>query len=124
MVRDTLLAVARADGSAVAISLPEDPGQAGKFQSREYIKQLAGHQVRASRESGSKIIRATPVAAQVEAGNILMVRGVWNHAFIEELREFPHGRKDDQVDALSRAFVMLAENPVPARRVAISLLGR
>ena len=30
--------------------------------------------------------------------------------FLEELRDFPHGRKDDQVDALSRAFAMLARH--------------
>ncbi|MGH7155043.1 MAG: phage terminase large subunit [Acetobacteraceae bacterium] len=123
-VCDTLLSVAKADGSAVMISLPEDPGQAGKFQAREYIRRLAGYQVRASRESGSKIIRATPVAAQVEAGNILMARGAWNHVFVEELREFPHGRKDDQVDALSRAFMVLTEGAVPVRRAAVSLIGR
>lgn len=123
-VCESLVSIARADGSAVAISLPEDPGQAGKYQARDYIRRLAGYRVWASRESGSKILRATPVAAQVEAGNILMARGAWNHAFIEELREFPHGRKDDQVDALSRAFVALTEDAAPARRMTVSLIGR
>jgi hypothetical protein len=45
-------------------------------------------------------------ASQVEAGNLAIVRATWNHAFLEELRDFPFGRKDDQVDALSRAFTI------------------
>jgi phage terminase large subunit-like protein len=53
-----------------------------------------------------------------------MVRGGWNHAFLEELRDFPFGRKDDQVDALSRAFTMLTETGAPARRISLPLLAR
>ena len=49
------------------------------------------------------------MASQVEARNFAIVRAGWNHAFLEELRDFPFGRKDDQVDALSRAFTMLTE---------------
>jgi phage terminase large subunit-like protein len=33
-----------------------------------------------------------------------MLRGVWNKLFIEELRLFPNGVNDDQVDALSDAY--------------------
>ena len=62
-----------------------------------------------SRETGAKTTRARPVASQIEAGNVTLVRANWNHAFIEELRDFPFGRKDDQVDALSRAFDMLLD---------------
>ena len=55
-------------------------------------------------ETGSKATRAAPLAAQVEAGNVFMVRGEWNQAFVDELRMFPNGSFDDQVDACSRAF--------------------
>ena len=47
-----------------------------------------------------------------------IVRAGWNHAFLEELRDFPFGRKDDQVDALSRAFTMLTEAGAPPRRIS------
>jgi phage terminase large subunit-like protein len=33
-----------------------------------------------------------------------MLRGDWNVPLINELRMFPNGANDDQVDSLSRAF--------------------
>ena len=38
-----------------------------------------------------------------------ILRGDWNKAFIEELRNFPNGKHDDQVDAGSDAFNELNE---------------
>jgi predicted phage terminase large subunit-like protein len=78
----------------------------------------------ASRETGSKLTRASPVAAQIEAGNLAIVRAGWNHSFLDELRDFPFGRKDDQVDALARAFGMLIDVPSPTHRIALTLFGR
>jgi predicted phage terminase large subunit-like protein len=64
------------------------------------------------------------MASQVEARNVAMVRANWNHAFLEELRDFPFGRKDDQVDALSHAFRMLTQAGAPARKLSLSFLAR
>ena len=97
------------DGREIAISLPRDPGQAGKVQADYLLRQLAGFSVRATAESGDKTTRAGPVAAQAEAGNIRLLRGPWNEAFLEEVALFPNGAHDDQVDALSRAFAALVE---------------
>jgi predicted phage terminase large subunit-like protein len=36
-----------------------------------------------------------------------MMRGAWNDDLLSELRAFPNGKHDDQVDALSRAFAEL-----------------
>ena len=115
---------ARVDGRSIVIGLPEDPGQAGKVQVTYLTSQLAGHRISSSPETGSKATRAGPVASQVEARNVAIVRAGWNHAFIEELRDFPFGRKDDQVDALSRAFEMLTPVGAPARRLSVSYLTR
>ena len=60
----------------------------------------------------------------MEGRNVAIVRANWNHTFIEELRDFPFGRKDDQVDALSRAFEMLTSAGAPARRLSVSYLTR
>lgn len=85
-------------------SIPQDPGQAGVFQKANYIGELAGFDYRASPETGAKETRASPVAAQAEAGNVDIVAGGWNKDFFDELELFPSGKYADQTDALSRAF--------------------
>lgn len=122
-VQDAIVEAARIDGRGVTVGLPVDPGQAGKHQVRYLTNALAGFHVKSSPESGSKVMRANPVASQIEARNFAIVRGNWNHAFLEELREFPFGHKDDQIDALSRAFTLLTEI-APARRLAVPFLQR
>ena len=102
-----MLATARRDGFTTKVSIPQDPGQAGKTQVTYLTRQFAGFTVVSSPESGDKITRAEPLAAQVNVGNVLMVRGSWNDALIEEMRMFPNGAHDDQIDALSRAFAEL-----------------
>ena len=123
-VEDAIAEAARIDGRPIIIGLPEDPGQAGKSQVTYLTSRLAGHRIAASRETGAKVTRAGPVASQVEARNVAMVRANWNHAFVEELRDFPFGRKDDQVDALSHAFRMLTQAGAPARKLSVSFLAR
>ncbi len=123
-VEAAILATAQQDGAAVPVALPQDPGQAGQAQTAYLARRLAGFTVRSSPETGAKLTRASPVAAQVEAGNLRLLRAQWNRAFLEELRDFPHGRKDDQVDALSRAFMSLVSPAVPARRLHVPLLSR
>ena len=123
-VEDRIIAAARSDGRNVIISLPEDPGQAGKGQIAYLTARLAGYHVTSSRETGAKTTRATPVASQIEAGNVAVVRSGWNYEFVEELRNFPFGRKDDQVDALARAFSALTEIGAPSRRTTVLHLGR
>lgn len=92
------------DGKSVRVSIPQDPGQAGKTQVTYLTRRLAGFKVVSSPETGDKVTRAEPFAAQVNVGNVLMVRGPWNEALVNEMRMFPNGANDDQVDALSRAF--------------------
>lgn len=95
------------DGKAIKVRIPQDPGAAGKSNAAHQIKLLAGWDVKAALESGSKEVRATPVEAQAEAGNIKLVNGPWVAAFLEEIAEFPNAKHDDQVDALSGAFAEL-----------------
>lgn len=123
-VETAILTTAERDGASVLVALPQDPGQAGQAQTAYLIRKLAGFTVRASPETGAKLTRASPVAAQVEAGNLRLLRAGWNRIFLEELRDFPHGRKDDQVDALSRAFMTLVAPAAPARRLHVPLLAR
>lgn len=106
-VERMLLTAAESDGVSVPQDLPQDPGQAGKSQKAALARLLAGFVVRFSLESGSKEQRARPLAAQVESGNVYLVRGPWNDAFVAECESFPMGAYKDQVDAVSRAFARL-----------------
>ncbi|MDE2468063.1 MAG: hypothetical protein KGL35_04810, partial [Bradyrhizobium sp.] len=56
---------AQRDGQSVKIGIPQDPGQAGKTQVLYLTRQLPGYKVATSPESGDKITRAEPFAAQV-----------------------------------------------------------
>lgn len=123
-VEHLILSTAREDGKGVTISIPEDPGQAGRSQISYLVRQLAGYNVHSSRDTGSKATRAMPLASQVEAGNVSVVRAEWNRAFIDELQDFPWGRKDDQVDALVRAFNVLATQRRTPGTLSVPLLGR
>ena len=95
------------DGNMCKISLPQDPGQAGKTQILYLTRALQGYRVVSSTESGNKVTRAEPFAAQVNIGNVYILRGAWNQALINEMRMFPNGKNDDQIDALSRCFEQL-----------------
>lgn len=107
-VERLLVNTASQDGYECKISIPQDPGQAGKAQTSYLIQQLAGYTVTASTESGDKETRANPLSAQAEAGNVDVLEGDWNDAFFDELCVFPNGEHDDQVDGASRAFNTLA----------------
>lgn len=104
---------AEQDGKTVRIRLSQDPGQAGKAQAEDFIRDLAGWRVRAVRETGDKITRAGPVSAQAEAGNICLVRGPWNEPFLRVLEAFgEESEHDDDVDAFANAFHELTTNAV------------
>ena len=103
-VEAALLNTAKRDGSGVRVRIPQDPGQAGKSQAANFTKLLAGFTVTAKPISGDKVLRAEPFAAQVNVGNVMMLRAEWNDAVISEKRVFPNGSHDDQVDAGSDAF--------------------
>lgn len=94
---------------AVTIWLEQEPGSSGLDSVRATIRNLAGYAVWAAPVTGQKAARADPFAAQAGAGNVALLEGPWNVAFIDELCVFPHGAHDDQVDAASGAFNKLAE---------------
>jgi len=106
-VEDKLRTTAEMDGQSVQIALPQDPGQAGKAQAQALARLLAGFRVQAHPVTGSKTTRAAAFSAQVEAGNVSVLRGDWNEVFFNELQAFPTGRYDDQVDAVVDAFSAL-----------------
>jgi len=99
---------AEVDGEAPFIWIEQEPGSGGKESAEATVRMLAGWSVRADRVTGSKEVRADPYAAQVQAGNVSLLAGDWNTAFINEHEAFPTGKFKDQVDAASGAFNKLA----------------
>lgn len=108
-VEEKIADTAKADGREVEISLPQDPGQAGKFQAGYLVGKLQGYVVRAEPETGSKVERAGPISSQCEAKNVSMVRAPWNAAVLQVLERFPGKGKKDDVDALSGAHRHLVD---------------
>jgi len=96
--------LAQQDGVNCLVAYQQDPGSAGVKEAQDTARALAGFVVSYQTETGDKETRAKPVSSQVPAGNIKLVRGPWNDHFLRVLENFPVGRFDDEVDALSGAF--------------------
>ena len=107
-VERAVMNISSQDGYHVTIGLPQDPGQAGKSQIAQFTRIMAGFPLEATPETGDKITRFSPFSAQCEAGNVLVLRGPWNERWFSMLEGFPELPHDDEVDATSRAFHLVA----------------
>ena len=110
-VRTTMRTAADQDGKVVIVDFPQDPGQAGKAQAEDIAADFPDRRIFYSPESGAKEIRAEAPAAQVEAGNVYLVRGAWNGVFLDEAAAFPGSTFKDQIDAFSRAYHRAVRQP-------------
>ena len=98
-------------GPRVKTWFEQEPGSGGK-QSAEISRDKlskAGYRVDSEPSTGSKEVCAEPFAIQCELGNVRLIKGPWNKAYIDELTGFPHAKHDNQVDASSLAFNKLAK---------------
>ncbi len=101
----------------------QEPGSGGKESAENTIRNLAGFNIRAERVTGDKVTRAGPLSAQVEAisgvGNVDLLLGDWNEAFLVEAQNFDgiHGFMD-QIDAAAGAFnkLTIGEKAVVVRK--------
>lgn len=103
-VEALLVSTARMDGRHCKQSIPQDPGQAGKAQASYLSKKLAGTSFVFSTETGDKLTRAAPFIAQVNIGNVRMLRAPWNEKLIHEFRMIPNSKHDDILDGCGRAY--------------------
>lgn len=104
---------AERDGTKIQIVMEEEGGSSGKDTIDDYRRVvLPEYNFRGDRVTGSKTERAGPVASQVEAGNLILIKGSWNDILIEECNMFPpeKGGHDDIVDTLSGAFNILSKD--------------
>jgi predicted phage terminase large subunit-like protein len=102
----------------VHIYIEKEGGSGGKESAENTIRNLSGFPIYADLPTGSKDVRLEPFAAQAEAGNIRLIRGLWNSDYIEEFVAIPNGRYRDQADATAGAFNKFSEIETPGLRQA------
>ena len=107
-VEQLVTQTAAIDGNSCRVWMEQEPGSSGVSVIANYAKLLAGYTFHGERATGPKEVRADNFAAQAEAGNVKIVKGDWNAAYLDELSAFPTGAHDDQVDATTGAFNKLA----------------
>lgn len=109
------------DGKETRIFMEQEGGASGKSLISYYARTvLKGYSFEGIPSTGSKPLRAQPLAAAVANGNVHLIAAGWNSGFLDEAEQFPNGVHDDQVDAAAQAFNMLFDDkPDPGRfRVA------
>lgn len=121
-VEDAIVRLGTQDGRGVAVSVWQDPGQAGKQQVEHQRKLLMRHGLVLDAEpaTSNKETYAKLWSPVAERGDVYLVRGAWNDAFMSEHEAFPTaGVHDDQVDMMSRAYVFLTRGGVRIRGIRI-----
>ena len=106
-VEQTMKNCAKQDGVQTTVGFMQDPGSAGVAEAQSTARALDGFFVKFGTATGDKETRAKPISAQCEAGNVKIIRGNWNEWFLRELENFPAGKHDDCVDALSGAYELI-----------------
>ena len=56
-----------------------------------------------------KIARAGYVEPIFEAGHVHVLRGSWNMEWLQELKAFPSGKHDDQVDNITAGYLLICQ---------------
>jgi predicted phage terminase large subunit-like protein len=97
------------DGRGVQIWMEQEPGSSGKMAIDYYRRKIIpGFEFRGDPVHLTKTVRWGPLASQAEAGNVLLIKGFWNEAFLDEIDLAPDGAFVDQVDAASGALEKLS----------------
>jgi predicted phage terminase large subunit-like protein len=120
---DTMVAnISRQDESAALgtntrymVRWEQEPGSSGIRDTARLVRLLAGVDCAGVLARGDKLMRAKPLAAQSEAGNVKLLRGAWNEAWLRHMHNQPDEAHDDIMDASAGAFSDLARPVLRAR---------
>ena len=100
---------AELDGPSVTIGMEQEPGSSGINTIDHYRRDvLPGFAFYGVRSTGAKELRAAPLSAQAEAGNIKLVGASWDGDFLAEAEGFPGGAHMDMIDSAASAHQLLA----------------
>lgn len=87
----------------------QDPGAAGKDSAEATNRLFMGFPAKFEPVTGSKEDRSDDLESGFQGGLVMLLKGAWNEAFIDECVAFNNGKYDDQVDAASSAYHKLLE---------------
>jgi predicted phage terminase large subunit-like protein len=89
----------------VLYMVEQEPGSGGKDSAEATVRNLAGFRIETERPTGDKFTRADPLAGAAKNGDVLLVRGAWNEAFLREMEAAgPGAAYLDQMDTASGAY--------------------
>lgn len=97
-------AVDRATYGTVTTWVEQEPGSGGLESAQATVANLAGFHCMIERVTGSKEVRADPLASQASVGKVMVLAGPWNGMLLAELELFPMGARKDLVDSGGGAF--------------------
>lgn len=105
IIKAAAVADSQLPGGHLQVWVEQEPGSGGKESAERSVRMLAGYDAHQERVTGSKLDRSSNFSAQVEAGNVYLLRRHWNDAYLAEHHRFD-GESGfmDQVDASSGAF--------------------
>ena len=105
--------------------IEREGGSGGMAQGDEIVRLLDGWHVILVPATGSKELRAGPMAGQASVGNFTIRKAPWNSEFGSELDSFPGGPTIDMVDAAAHGYNWLASNdPTVTISSKMSIPGR
>lgn len=101
--------VAEKDGQGVTIAVEASIDSRDALATMQTI--FNGRRiVRGIQTKGDKVARISYVEPIFEAGNVHILCGEWNFDWLSEVKEFPSGKHDDQVDNLSAGYELCCQN--------------
>lgn len=106
---DLIVRVARQDGMHVHQVLE---GEKIGITQLDYLisdPRLRGYTIKRVPVQGDKLARLSGIAARSKYGKLKIVLARWNKEFLDELVMFPSAPHDDQVDALSGAYIYMTD---------------
>ena len=112
-IRDTapkrdkfILSITDQDGDTVRVAIESTTDAKDTYET--FVSILEGKRTVVNVASPKdKVIRAEPLEAVFEAGNVHILRAPWNRAWLDEVSAFPNGKHDDQVDNLSSGYALM-----------------
>lgn len=99
-----ILQTAIGDGLDVRQTAEQEPGSSGKRDMWHLSNLLKGYSFVGLPSTGSKIVRARPLASAMSMHKVKFLRAPWNKAALKELMMFPDSKLKDIVDSMASLY--------------------